>query len=58
MTTEFYFSLSKMCELDSGDFENMTVGMVIDHIDCYLEMKNPSKKNEKVVEYADEIPWL
>ena len=50
--------MAKICKLDSSDFENMSVGMVIDHIDEYLEMKNPSKKNEKVVEYADELPWL
>ena len=50
--------MAKVCKLDSGDFENMTVGMVIDHIDSYLEMKNPSKKSEKVIEYGDQVPWL
>jgi len=33
--------------------------MVLDYIDEYMDMKNPDKKrNEKVIEYADEVPWL
>lgn len=37
----------------------MTFGMCLDYIDEYLEMKNPdNKKTNKVVEYADEVPWL
>lgn len=35
----------------------MTIGMVLDYIDEYLNMKNPNKK-QKVVKYADEVPWL
>lgn len=36
----------------------MSIGMALDHIDEYMEMKNPKKDEEKVVEYADEVPWL
>ena len=39
--------------------ENMTIGMILDYIDEYYAMKNPDKKKqEKVIEYADEVPWL
>ena len=37
----------------------MSIGMVLDYISEYMDMKNPDKKkNEKVIEFADEIPWL
>lgn len=36
----------------------MTIGMALNHIDEYLEMKNPKKDEDIFVEYADEVPWL
>lgn len=37
-----------MCKLDSNDLENMTIGMALNYIDEYLEMKNPNKEKRKV----------
>lgn len=37
-----------MCKLDSNDLENMTIGMALDYIDEYLEVKNPDKKQSNI----------
>ncbi len=51
--------LCKDVGLTMDDLKKMTLGMALDYIHEYYEMKNPDKKkNEKVVEYADEVPWL
>jgi len=52
-----YFALCKMCKLDSNDLENMTVGMALDYIDEYLEMKNPNKKEKKTVRNASQADF-
>lgn len=51
--------MCRECGLSFDDLENMTMGMALDYIDEYIEMKNPNnKKNEPVYEYADEVTWL
>lgn len=35
----------------------MTVGMVLDYIDEYLEMKNPNKKEKKSVRKATQADF-
>ena len=41
------------------DLDNMTMGMALDYIDEYFEMKNPDKKkSQKVATFADDVPWL
>ncbi|MGN7116033.1 hypothetical protein [Lysinibacillus odysseyi] len=34
--------------MDHEDLDSMTMGMVLDHIDEYFEMKNPKKKKKAV----------
>lgn len=54
-----FLVLCKEVGLSINDLKMMTYGMALDYINEYFEMKNPDKKkNEKVVEYADEVPWL
>lgn len=48
-----YYALCKMCKLDSKDLENMTIGMALDYIDEYLEMKNPNKKKVRKASQED-----
>lgn len=52
-----YFALCKMCKLDSNDLEKMTVGMALDYIEEYLEMKNPNKKEKKTVRKASQADF-
>lgn len=47
-----------MSKLSAYDLEQMTVGMALNHIEEYMDIKYPEKENEKVVEYAEEVPWL
>ncbi|MCY9547287.1 hypothetical protein [Lysinibacillus xylanilyticus] len=46
-----------MCKLDSNDLEKMTVGMALDYIEEYLEMKNPNKKEKKTVRKASQADF-
>lgn len=46
ITTETFLVLCHECKLAHEDLETMTVGMVLDYIDEYMEMKNPSKKTK------------
>ena len=39
-----YLVLCHECKLAHEDLETMTIGMVLDYIDEYMEMKNPNKK--------------
>ncbi|KGR88727.1 hypothetical protein CD32_01295 [Lysinibacillus odysseyi 34hs-1 = NBRC 100172] len=48
MSTETYLVLCKEARLDHEDLDSMTMGMVLDHIDEYFEMKNPKKKKKAV----------
>lgn len=52
--------LCRECGLTHNDLEHMTFGMALDYIDEYLDMKNPEGKKDsgKVVEFADQVPWL
>jgi len=45
--------LAYECKLTHDDLETMSIGMVLDHIDEFVEMKNPNKKSSNVV-YADQ----
>jgi len=57
ISTETYLVLCHECKLSHDDLETMTIGMVLDYIDEYIDTHNPDKKkNEKVIEYADEAP--
>lgn len=60
INTETYLVLCHECKLSHDDLETMTIGMVLDYIDEYIDTHSPEgkKKNEKVIEYADEVPWL
>ncbi|MFS0819675.1 hypothetical protein ABC382_22660 [Lysinibacillus sp. 1P01SD] len=59
MSTEQFLVLCKECGLTHDDLETMTFGMCLDYIDEYLKTKNPDNKmNSKIVEYAEEVPWL
>ncbi|WP_197140175.1 hypothetical protein [Lysinibacillus sphaericus] len=39
------------------DLETMTIGMVLDYIDEYQEMKNPNKKEKKTVRKASQADF-
>ena len=41
------------CKLAHEDLESMTVGMVLDYIDEYMEMKNPNKKKVRKASQED-----
>ena len=49
INTEMYLVLCKECGLQNDDLETMTIGMVLDYIEEYLQTKNPDKK-PKVLE--------
>lgn len=40
--------LAYECKLTHDDLETMSIGMVLDHIDEFVEMKNPDKKQSSV----------
>lgn len=46
ISTETYLVLCHECKLAHEDLETMTVGMVLDYIDEYMDMKNPNKKKQ------------
>nr|WP_258955001.1 hypothetical protein [Lysinibacillus fusiformis] len=52
MSTETYLILCHECKLSHDDLETMTIGMILDYIDEYLETKNPNKKEKKTVRKA------
>lgn len=59
ISTETYLVLALESNLTYELMEHMSIGMVIDHITEYQNLKNPdNKKNEKVVQYGDEVPWF
>ena len=58
MTNSYYSAWCRICKLSAYDLEQMSVGMALDHIDKYMDIKHPPKENEKIVEYAEDVPWL
>lgn len=44
MTTEKFILMCREVGLTTEDEEEMTVGMILNYIDEYYEMKNPNKK--------------
>lgn len=53
MTTEMYLLLTKDAKLQSDDLETMTVGMVLDYIDYYFEIKHPKKEKVRTASQSD-----
>lgn len=43
-----YLVLCKECGLTHEDLETMTIGMTLDYVDEYLELKNPNKEKSNV----------
>lgn len=45
------------CKLTHDDLETMTIGMTLDYIDEYIDMKNPNKSKEKTVRMATQADF-
>jgi hypothetical protein len=43
MTTEYFLALCYQCKLTLADLELMTIGMCIDYIDEFIEIRKPPK---------------
>lgn len=53
MTTEMYLLLTRDAKLLSDDLETMTVGMVLDYVDYYFEIKHPKKDKAREASQND-----
>jgi len=53
LSTELFLALCLKCGLSRLDLEDMTIGMILDYIDEYVEMQKPANEKKRKATQSD-----